>query len=68
VIIVLRFKVVLAGVAMALAVATVVLAVLQVTSVQLVVILLGIGLFAISLANLERKKIDRAVFWRIRRK
>ena len=64
----LRFKVVLAGVAMALAIATIVLAVLTAVSVQVVIILLGIGLFAISLANFERRKIDRKLFWQIKRK
>ncbi len=64
----LRYKVVLAGVAMALGIASVVLAVLKVASVQTVVILLGIGLFAISLANIERRKIDKKLFWQIKRK
>jgi hypothetical protein len=64
----LRFKVVLAGVAMALAIATVVLAVLRTVPVQAAIILLGIGLFAISLANFERRKIDKKLFWQIKRK
>jgi hypothetical protein len=64
----LRYKVVLAGVAMALAIASVVLAVLRAASVQTTVMLLGIGLFAISLANFERRKIDKKLFWQIKRK
>jgi hypothetical protein len=64
----LRFKVVLQGVAMALAIATVVLAVLRTVPVQIAVILLGIGLFATSLANFERRKIDKKLFWQIKRK
>jgi hypothetical protein len=66
--IMIRFKVVLAGVAMALAVASVVLAVLKAASVQTTVILLGTGLFAISLANFERGKIDKKLFWQMKRK
>ena len=64
----IRFRVVLAGVAMAMGVASVVLAVLQRTSVQTVIILLGIGLFAISLANLPRRSDDTTFFWRQKRK
>jgi hypothetical protein len=64
----IRFKVVLAGVAMAMAVASVVLAILKAASVQTTVILLGIGLFAISLANFERRKPGTTVFWRRKRK
>ena len=64
----LRFKVVLAGVAMAVAIASVVLAVLRAAPVHVVIILLGIGLFAISLANFERRKIDKKLFWQIKRK
>jgi hypothetical protein len=64
----LRYKVVLAGVAMALAIASVVLAVLRAASVQTTVMLLGIGLFAISPANFERRKIDKKLFWQIKRK
>jgi hypothetical protein len=64
----LRFKVVFAGVAMAMAIASVVLAVLMAASVQTAIILLGIGLFAISLANFEKRKIDKKLFWQIRRK
>jgi hypothetical protein len=64
----LRFKVVLGGVVMALAIASVVLAVLRTVSVQTVVILLGIGLFATALANFERRKIDKKLFWQMKRK
>ena len=68
VIIMIRFKVVLAGVTMVLAIASVVLAVLRAVSVQTAIILLGIGLFTISLSNFERRKIDKKLFWQIKRK
>jgi len=64
----IRFKVVLAGVAMGLAIASVVLAVLRAVSVQTAIILLGIGLFTISLSNFERRKIDKKLFWQMKRK
>ena len=68
VIIMIRFKVVLAGVTMVLAIASVVLAVLRAVSVQTAIILLGIGLFTISLSNFERRKIDKKLFWQMKRK
>ena len=51
----IRLNVVLAGVAMAMGVAAVVLAILKAASVQTTMMLLGIGLFAISLAYFRRE-------------
>ena len=50
----IRFNIVLTGVAMAMGVASVVLGILKTVPVQAVIILLGIGLLAISLANFKR--------------
>jgi hypothetical protein len=47
----IRINIVLTGVAMAMGVACVVLAVLKAASVQTTMILLGIGLLAVSLEN-----------------
>jgi hypothetical protein len=50
----IRSNIVLAGVAMAMGIASVILAVLRAAPVQIAVILLGIGLFAISLTNFRK--------------
>ena len=50
-------ELILTGIGMAMGVATVVLGILKAASAETAIILLGIGLFAISLAKLQKAKV-----------